>query len=256
MVQNTPDAHAAPSSPRGQTPDQAADSFLVNWLAHVALAADADDGRLLGNLAGDFMRGADPTRLAADLRRGIDDHRAVDRLTDDHPATRSAFQRLAPALGRYAGVAVDVWFDHVLARRWEDWYPTRTIEALEQRLADALDTRIARAEPLPARLVEHGPRLLAEGVLSSYRDASGAERALQRIARRARRTDNPLAGAAEALHAEDGALAAAFARLFPTLQDLLRERLGAGADRRGPNDGYARNDGAASGRDAPTDPAL
>ena len=59
----------------------------MNWLAHLRLAPDEPLVRL-GNLAGDFVRGVDVSSLHPDVRRGVLQHRAIDRFVDDHSVHR------------------------------------------------------------------------------------------------------------------------------------------------------------------------
>jgi acyl carrier protein phosphodiesterase len=195
----------------------------MNWLAHLLLAADARPLRMVGNLAGDFVRGVDIATLDPELRRGIEDHRAVDRFTDAHDAVLLARTRLTPALGRYAEVALDLWFDHLVARSWSRWRAHEPLPAFEARVASALD---AHRERLPTALAEFGPRLVGDGLLGSYVETSGIERALRGVSRRARRQPNPLAQAAAAMREESAALERAFDAFFPDLVAFASERIG------------------------------
>src|SRR5690349_14540980 len=100
----------------------------MNWLAHLRLAPREPLLRL-GNLAGDFVRGVYVSALHGGLQRGIAMHRAIDRFVDAHHAVRTAKERLQPPFRRFAGVLVDVWFDHFLARGWQRFGDGRTLAA-------------------------------------------------------------------------------------------------------------------------------
>ena len=56
----------------------------MNYLAHLTLAQPSVPSKV-GNVLGDFMRGAVVSELSEPLRRGLDNHRLVDRFTDHHP---------------------------------------------------------------------------------------------------------------------------------------------------------------------------
>src|SRR5206468_99373 len=45
-------------------------------------------------------------------------HRAIDSATDRHPDTHALKAEFAPGYRRFAGLALDLYFDHCLARHW------------------------------------------------------------------------------------------------------------------------------------------
>ena len=111
----------------------------MNYLAHLYLAGD-DSELLIGGLMGDFVKGrVDPARPAA-VRAGILLHRRVDSFTDQHPVVRRSKARIDPEFRRYAGILVDLFFDHFLACDWPAY----------------------SRQPLPQYADQ--PRVLAEGV--------------------------------------------------------------------------------------------
>ena len=104
----------------------------MNYLAHLFLADD-DAESLIGNLAGDFVKG--PVRGNDPISQGIRKHRAIDSFTDTHPSV-AAFRRvLIPDHGHYSRIISDVFFDHFLALNWSR-YAAGTLESfLEQAFA-------------------------------------------------------------------------------------------------------------------------
>ena len=92
----------------------------MNYLAHAWMARHSDDA-ILGQLLGDFVHG--PSALLdwpLSVRAEIERHRRIDRYTDNHPTMVAARMRFG-GLRRYAGIALDVYFDHRLAREWSRW---------------------------------------------------------------------------------------------------------------------------------------
>lgn len=93
----------------------------MNILAHGYLS-DRNDGLLVGNFIGDFIKGnpinprhnLSPVEIA-----GVRLHRAIDTFTDAHPDVEAVRELLRPRCHKYAGVAVDVFFDHFLAINFE-----------------------------------------------------------------------------------------------------------------------------------------
>jgi hypothetical protein len=47
-------------------------------------------------------------------------HRTIDAFSDRHPAVHRRKRILTSEYGRLSGVIVDVFYDHVLARRWAE----------------------------------------------------------------------------------------------------------------------------------------
>ena len=86
----------------------------MNFLAHIFLSGDNPEVKL-GNFFGDFVKGNQLDRFPERVRQGIVLHRQIDSYTDAHPVFRESVQLLKPAFGRYAGVMVDMYYDHLLA---------------------------------------------------------------------------------------------------------------------------------------------
>lgn len=182
----------------------------MNYLAHLYLADDHPHS-LLGNLAGDFLRGA--AVVAPELREGIARHRAVDAFTDAHPAVARSRARLSPRWGLYARVLVDVFYDHVLASQWKQHHP----EPLEHFAIRVYRTLGAHAHLLPPRLAEAAPRMIRHNWLLAYATVEGVGEILRRMSGRSRRGMD-LAPAAADLSRELAALQADFAEFFPQLR--------------------------------------
>lgn len=189
----------------------------MNWLAHVALADD-DDASIAGNLLGDFMRGVDLDALPPDLRAGVLRHRAVDRFTDAHPLVRASRGRVAPERRRFAGVLVDVYYDHFLARHWTRVRPAVPLREFTARVYRALGRH---GPALGPRLAALAPRMAAEDWLASYEDLGSVERALAGIGRRLKRPQ-PLELGAGDLRAAYAALEGDFLCFFPFLEASIR----------------------------------
>ncbi len=89
----------------------------MNFLAHVLLAG-ARPSDQIGGLLGDFVKGPLPCGLPPELARGVALHRFVDRSTDRHPLFIRSCQRISPERRRFAGIIIDMVYDHFLATHW------------------------------------------------------------------------------------------------------------------------------------------
>src|SRR5688572_5263038 len=90
----------------------------MNFLAHAYLSP-VNEKILLGNFIGDFIKGRQAlNKFDPEIIRGVELHRAIDEFTDDHPTVHQSKDRLRASYRHYAGVIVDVFYDHFLATHW------------------------------------------------------------------------------------------------------------------------------------------
>ena len=151
----------------------------MNHLAHLFLAGPGAES-LIGNLAGDFVKGPLGERFPPAIREGIVQHRRIDAFTDSHPNV-AAFRRVLIAEhGHYSRVIADMFFDHFLARRFDELAG----EPLEAFLARTFATIDPHAGELPGLLRVVYPRMRDEGWLLDYREIGGIRVALTNISRR------------------------------------------------------------------------
>ena len=77
---------------------------------------------MLGALLGDFAFGRQGLeRFGREAHREILLHRRIDRHTDTHPEVLALRACFADGTRRFAGIALDVYVDHLLARDWPRW---------------------------------------------------------------------------------------------------------------------------------------
>lgn len=187
----------------------------MNHLAH-ALLAGSDADLLLGSLLGDFWRGAPEPAWRGGVRAGVVLHRKIDVYTDSHPTVAGARALFDAPWRRYAGILIDIYFDHALARDWPG-----DAEPLEQLSARALATLEGNRDWLPAELNRFAGYFRANGLFAAYADRAAIERVLGGISRRLRHP-NLLGDAGPVLWQRADELDAAFARFFPDLQAHAR----------------------------------
>jgi acyl carrier protein phosphodiesterase len=190
----------------------------VNHLAHALLAGD-EGGVLLGSLLGDFWRGAPDPAWPAGVRPGVLLHRNIDVYTDSHPVVTAARALFDPPWRRYAGILIDVYFDHVLARDWQR-NGRESLDAFSARIATLLDAHRAW---LPGDLNRFAGYFRAHGLFAAYARREVIEQVLAGIGTRLRHA-NTLRRAGPALWARAAELDAAFERFFPDLVQFARMR--------------------------------
>ena len=171
----------------------------MNFLAHAMLAGD-HPALIVGGVIGDWIKGPLPGVLPDDLARGVALHRAIDSFAESQPAFRRSRSRISAARRRYAGVLVDVIYDHLLARNWDAVHH----QSLGEYCSEVYSLIKVRMNDLP---ISSHPALMMmakEDWLTSYAQIEGIADVVLRMSRRARQP-NPLAnGELEFLSDVDG----------------------------------------------------
>ena len=188
----------------------------MNYLAHAWLARHSDDA-ILGAILGDFVFGQSglqdwPPAVRAEIVR----HRRIDLYTDAHPAVVVARGLFDDAgLRRYAGIVLDVHFDHCLARHWQRWNdaPLADFTARVYRVLDE------HRDELPSRLRAIAPRMAAHDWLGSYAQRDSVDGVVRGIATRLSRNGDKLVACLDVLRVEEARIDAAFEAFFPDLVD-------------------------------------
>ena len=184
----------------------------MNYLAHAWLARHSDEA-ILGGLLGDFVFGRSVLQdWRPSVRIEIVRHRRIDRYTDEHPAVVEA-RALFGGLRRYAGIVLDVYFDHRLARDWPRWND----ESLHDFTARVYRVLREHRDELPPRLQAIAPRMAAHDWLGSYRERGNVDAAVRGIATRLSRNGDKLVACLDVLRANEARVDAAFDAFFPDL---------------------------------------
>ena len=190
----------------------------MNYLAHLHLGGQRP-GQLLGSLYGDFVKGRLQGQFDPEIEAAIQLHRSIDMFTDRHPLVDVSLSRFSLTRRRYAGIVLDVFFDHCLARDWT-LYADRPLEDFTSHVY-----RVLAAEPqLPGRLAQIAPPMAANDWLGSYRDFAVLEQVLRGISRRLTRPEE-LAGAMQELEKLYAPLSEDFRLFYPELQMFSQEQL-------------------------------
>jgi acyl carrier protein phosphodiesterase len=185
----------------------------MNHFAHLVLAQPTLESTV-GNLLGDFARGVDQAALPLAVRAGLENHRAVDRFTDNHPRVREMKRRFSRRRRRFAGIALDIYFDHLLIRHWERF---------EQRDLDGLIETFYR-RMLNGRQLMPGEnmrrvtgRMVEYDWFGSYRDIDAVAESLDRVAGRIR-FSNEFDNAIEELQRHHESIRDGFFEFYPELR--------------------------------------
>ncbi|AZT83911.1 DUF479 domain-containing protein [Marinobacter sp. NP-4(2019)] len=153
----------------------------MNHLAHLFLAPDSPQARI-GSVMGDFARGLEVQKLPPTVRTGLYHHRAVDTYTDSHPEVLASKQLFSQQRRRFAGVALDILYDHYLLRHWQ-----RFSNVDSGTFIDAVYQEFRDYEYLMPEKMKQVTRNMAENDwFGTYADLDSVGLALNRVAGRIR----------------------------------------------------------------------
>ena len=76
---------------------------------------------MIGNFIADHIKGNQFTHLDPTIQKGIKLHREIDTFTDSHKITRMSKRRLHKRYGLFAGIIIDIFYDHYLAKNWSNY---------------------------------------------------------------------------------------------------------------------------------------
>lgn len=188
----------------------------MNWLAH-AFLSETDIEFRLGNLLADLVKGRDRVGMSEGFLRGVRCHQKIDAFTDYHPVVERSRARISDEYRRFAGILVDVFYDHFLALDWARFSP-EPLEAFTSRLYAEVREYMSL---LPQEAREAVERMRSHDVLGAYRRLEGIEAALRRVSIRLEARIGKafeLDKAVSELRANFGPLGEDFAEFFPQLR--------------------------------------
>lgn len=151
----------------------------MNYLAHIYLSGESDE-ILLGNFIGDYVKGNKYQEYPEKVAFGIRLHRSIDLFTDQHQDVKRCIDLLKPEYGRYAGVVVDVFFDHFLAANWNQY----SVYTLREYAKHAHAVFLSNFRLLPFRVKQFLPFLIQHKRLESYAKVENLYQVLEIMSRR------------------------------------------------------------------------
>nr|WP_086941263.1 ACP phosphodiesterase [Thaumasiovibrio occultus] len=152
----------------------------MNYLAHLHLA-DSVGSHLAANLLADFVRGKPDGRFEPEIADGIYLHRFIDRTVDESDEVRQAKVLFPQPLRRFAGIALDLCWDHYLTIHWPKFHHSPLPHFLVHAKTELLGFETPPEYGFFASLQQ---RLWQEHWIESYQSTSGIMVALERMSLR------------------------------------------------------------------------
>lgn len=190
----------------------------MNFLAHTYLSG-CNDEIIVGNFMGDYVKGKNYTHLPELVRKGVLIHRDIDTYTDTHEISRRMRGRLVEAYHKYAGVIVDIFYDHFLAVSWKDYcgiplkeYVDRTYDVLKRNY-----------KSLPQGIKVWFPTFLENNWMLAYQTVEGIELVLDRMSANTSLPDHT-DFAIKRLRDQYQEFSADFHEFFPQIVSFIEEK--------------------------------
>lgn len=186
----------------------------MNFLAHLHLA-DNSKTSMAANLAGDFSKGSIENH-PKHLQQGIWLHRQIDKLTDSHELTLDLRHEFPSSLTRVAPILIDLAFDHMLAKYWDEYHNQPLKEFALQTYEE-----LTKAEQLPAPLIDVIKRMTQDNWLVQYQTRQGLNSAITAVAQRLSQP-KLFDGAIQTVEKLDIEIEIAFRTFYPQLMAYSR----------------------------------
>ncbi|WP_299666308.1 ACP phosphodiesterase [uncultured Psychromonas sp.] len=184
----------------------------MNYLAHLHIA-EVTNTSFSGNFLGDFVKGNPEGLFPKEIVEGIRLHRYVDSFTDKHTQVLAAKLLFPQSLRRYAPIALDMFWDHFLARHWSSFHASSLAEFCQLAEQNIIKETNNKDVLLPERFLRVNHWVWQDKWLESYQKTSNIEYALQRMATRSERMA-PLAETGKILNEHYNQLSDIFFELY------------------------------------------
>lgn len=151
----------------------------MNYLAHIYLSRD-QELLSIGNFMADHVKGSKYKSYNEQVQIGILLHRQIDSFTDAHPVPRRSKRRLHDRYGLFRGIIIDIFYDHFLAKNWNE-YSTVNLKVYTENFYELLGRN---TEVLPEKVLMLSNYMIKDNWLLSYAELEGIQKVLDGMNRR------------------------------------------------------------------------
>jgi len=132
------------------------------------------------NLFGDFVRGSKLDHFPEIIQHGIKLHREIDFYIDNHPSVKHLKLSLMHDLPKIGPVAVDLFFDHLLAKQWSNFHHEDYPQFLSNFYAHESDL----TEHYPSSFISFIDKLRQHQWMNHYPTKYGLMKSCEGVAKR------------------------------------------------------------------------
>lgn len=191
----------------------------MNFLAHAHLSGN-NNQVLVGNFIADSVKGKDFNRFEEGIRQGIILHRQIDTFTDSHPVFKRSLGRIRSEHGKYSGIVVDIFYDHFLAKNWNNYHSER-LAAFAEHVYSLLKENY---EILPERTKRLLPYLISQNWLVGYSNFVDLELVFYGMDRRTQLVSG-MKNSVKTLKENYAGLKEDFVEFYPELQNFTQKEM-------------------------------
>lgn len=148
----------------------------MNYLGHIYFSNN-DPQLAVANLFGDFTKGKKYLEYPEYIQKGVLLHRKIDHFIDHHFEVLQLIHHIRPDLPKVAPIAVDIYFDHLLAKNWEQ-YHSMPLPAFLSDLYSKIDLN---TEPYPVDFKQFISLLIEHNWINKYSSEEGLYRMCQGV---------------------------------------------------------------------------
>jgi acyl carrier protein phosphodiesterase len=188
----------------------------MNLLAHLYLSGKKEQ-IITGNFIGDYVKGDQYKNYPNEVMEGIMLHRNIDSFTDRHDIVKHSRSYLSTYYQKYAGVVVDIFYDHFLSKDW-DQFSQDSLYTFINRIYRILDKYHFM---LPEKVLQFFPEMKHQRWLENYGTLEGISEVLERIVKRARLPEK-IKHATQHLHEHYDVFHKDFYAFFPRIINYVR----------------------------------
>lgn len=140
----------------------------MNYLGHIYFSNN-DFELAIANLFGDYVKGAHFDQYSPKIVDGIILHREIDNYIDTHPSVKKILPTLRISLPKVAGIAIDLYFDHLLAKNWNQFHTTPLNEFLQSFYNQIQENK----QIYPTFYLDYLQKMIEYNWMSHYSSAEG-----------------------------------------------------------------------------------
>ncbi len=169
---------------------------------------------------GDFIKASKWKLLPKRVAEGVLLHRFIDSTTDDHEISADLRTMLYPVCGKYASIALDMLYDHMLAVEFENWGPMPLPAYIDQ----AYRRIQLKQDVMPEACRVMVNYMVSQNWLGNYSSIDGIQETLIRMERRIGRPTG-FEGVKVAFLNDYDRFFEGFHRIFPDLQRRCSQKI-------------------------------
>ncbi|MBL6667810.1 MAG: DUF479 domain-containing protein [Crocinitomicaceae bacterium] len=151
----------------------------MNFLGHLYFSNNNLD-LMVANLFGDFCKGKSYLSYPIETQRGVLLHREIDSYIDNHAEVLAVRKELYASLPKVSGIAIDLYFDHLLAKHWHMFHDL----TLEDFLSLFYKHTLSINGTYPNEFVHFITKLRESQWMNHYPSAYGFQKSCEGVSRR------------------------------------------------------------------------